>query len=79
MVLADILPVGATVKTSGLSSQPKAGSSIVFSNEPSVSYIIVTVLSHTNGGITNLEVSPNISKANVPTHGTSVTIREKIF
>ena len=35
------------------------------------------MLSHTNGGITNLEVSPNISKANVPTHGTTATIREK--
>jgi len=74
---ADILPVGATVKTSGLSSQPKAGSSIVFSNASSVSYIIVTVLAHANGGITNLEVSPNISKANAPTHGTTATIREK--
>ena len=73
---ADILPVGATVKTSGLSSTPKAGSSIVFSNASSVSYIIVTVLSHTNGGITNLEVSPNITKANAPTHGTTATIRE---
>ena len=35
------------------------------------------MLSHTNGGITNLEVSPNISKANAPTHGTTATIREK--
>ena len=73
---ADILPVGATVKTSGLSAQPKPGSSIVFSNASSVSYIIVTVLAHANGGITNLEVSPNISKANAPTHGTTATIRQ---
>ena len=62
-------------KTSGLSTAPKAGSSIVFSNASSVSYIIVTVLSHANGGITNLEVSPNIS-ANAPTHGTTATIRQ---
>ena len=73
---ADILPVGATVKTSGLSAQPKAGSSIVFSNASSVSYIIVSVLAHANGGITNMEVSPNISKANAPTHGTTATIRQ---
>ena len=34
-------------------------------------------LSHANGGITNLEVSPNISKANAPTYGTTATIREE--
>ena len=69
---ADILPVGATVKTSGLSTVAKAGSSIVFSNGTSVSYIIVvSIITRKRWYNKFRSVTANISRANVSTHGTT--------
>ena len=75
---AEILPTAATVKLDSLAAKPKAGSSIKFAGN-STDYIIVSILSHTNGGTpsTNLEVSPNIGTADPPEHGEVATIREE--
>jgi len=73
---AEILPVGAVVKLTGVPNRPKPGSIVQFANDSVNSYYIVTVLTHTSGGLTSLEISPNTTLAVAPPHNTTATFRE---
>lgn len=78
---SDILQLGPYVNVGALSAPPKPGANVVFSSNPTQVYKLVSVtslLQPTPGVYTAiLQVSPYLTVATVPVHGTTVTIREK--
>lgn len=78
---SDILQLGPYVNVGALSAPPKPGANVVFSSNPNQVYKLVSVtslLQPTPGVYTAiLQVSPYLTVATVPAHGTTITIREK--
>ena len=78
---SDILQLGPYVNVGALSAPPKPGANVVFSSNSNQVYKLVSVtslLQPTPGVYTAiLQVSPYLSVATVPAHGTGITIREK--
>ena len=78
---SDILQIGPYINVGALSAPPKPGANVVFSSNPNQVYKLVSVtslLQPTPGTYTAiLQVSPYLTVSTVPSHGTSITIREK--
>ena len=78
---SDILQLGPYVSVGQLTAPPKPGANVVFSSNSNQVYKLVSVtslLQPTTGVYTAiLQVSPYLTVATVPVHGTGVTIREK--
>jgi len=78
---SDILQLGPYINVGQLSAPPKPGANVVFSSNTNQVYKLVSVtslLQPTTGVYTAiLQVSPYLSVATVPAHGTGITIREK--
>ena len=75
----DNLQSGKFVQVSGLNTTPRAGSNVVFANQPTVYYKLVAVtnlLGGASGPFTaQLQVSPNIPVDDAPAHIESSEIR----
>ena len=75
----DNLQSGKFVQVSGLNTVPRAGSNVVFANQPTVFYKLVAItnlLGGSEGPFTaQLQVSPNIPVDNAPVHTESSEIR----
>jgi hypothetical protein len=79
---ADMYQIGSYINVSGLTSQPIAGSNVVFAGNSTV-YKVVAITNYlsSGGGIApynaTIQVSPAMTTALAPTHTTAATMRIK--